>query len=254
MAAKPEIEALFKAAAEEAGAEARGPSLAAPRLAIDDGGRVHLVVRALEPVARVKYWQPYVTTMTEQGWSAPALVPFSAGRLSMQAAAAPRRKAGCGWPGRATTGPPSRSSSRFRKRRSRRTSTPVVSSPTANRDPDRRAGRAAVPAARSRSRRRARRRRAPSRLARASADKSCGSCAVTPTATPSSRSTGAAAPTDRSSTSIATRSTPPRSTSGSSPITSTAPSASTGGGSRRSWPTCSTRRNATSRCSATSAR
>ena len=57
-------------------------------------------MRALEPVARVKYWQPYVTTMTDQGWSEPALVPFSAGRLSMQVAAAPSKDGGLwlAWP------------------------------------------------------------------------------------------------------------------------------------------------------------
>jgi hypothetical protein len=99
--AKPELGALFPPRNELPYTTTRNPSLSAPRLAVDDGGRVHLVVRALEsPGARVQYWQPYVLTMSDRGWSAPAPLPYSYGRLSMQVAAAPSKQGGLwlAWP------------------------------------------------------------------------------------------------------------------------------------------------------------
>ena len=59
------------------------------------------MVRALEsPGARVQYWQPYVTTMTAQGWAKPAAVPYAYGRLSMNVSTAPAKDGGLwlAWP------------------------------------------------------------------------------------------------------------------------------------------------------------
>jgi hypothetical protein len=100
-APQPELGALFPARNELPYTTTKNPSLSAPRLAVDDGGRVHLVVRALQsPGARVQYWQPHVMTMTGRGWSKPAPLPYSYGRLSMNVSTAPSKAGGLwlAWP------------------------------------------------------------------------------------------------------------------------------------------------------------
>ena len=59
------------------------------RLTIDDQGRLHLLVRNRQGRRLADYWRFFVTTLTEDGWTDPAMVPYSRGRSSMFAAAAP---------------------------------------------------------------------------------------------------------------------------------------------------------------------
>ena len=59
------------------------------RLAIDDQDRVHLLVRNRQGRRLADYWRFFVTTLTDNGWSEPAMLPYSRGRSSMFAAAAP---------------------------------------------------------------------------------------------------------------------------------------------------------------------
>ena len=59
------------------------------RLAIDDQDRLHLLVRNRQGRRLADYWRPFVTTLTGDGWTDPAMFPYSRGRSSMFAAAAP---------------------------------------------------------------------------------------------------------------------------------------------------------------------
>ena len=59
------------------------------RLAFDDQGRLHLLVRNRQGRRLADYWRFFVTTLTSDGWSEPAMVPYSRGRASMFASAAP---------------------------------------------------------------------------------------------------------------------------------------------------------------------
>ena len=59
------------------------------RLAIDDQDRLHLIVRNRQGRRLADYWRFFVTTLTDKGWSDPAMLPYSRGRSSMFAAAAP---------------------------------------------------------------------------------------------------------------------------------------------------------------------
>ena len=59
------------------------------RLAIDDEDRLHLVVRNRQGRRLADYWRFFVATLTEDGWTEPAMYPYSRGRSSMFAAAAP---------------------------------------------------------------------------------------------------------------------------------------------------------------------
>lgn len=59
------------------------------RLTIDDQGRLHLLVRNRQGRRLADYWRCVVTTLTEDGWTDPAMLPYSRGRSSMFAAAAP---------------------------------------------------------------------------------------------------------------------------------------------------------------------
>ena len=59
------------------------------RLAIDDQGRLHLLVRNRQGRRLADYWRVFISTLTEDGWTEPAMFPYSRGRSSMFAAAAP---------------------------------------------------------------------------------------------------------------------------------------------------------------------
>ncbi|MCP5110272.1 MAG: hypothetical protein GY953_05510, partial [bacterium] len=59
------------------------------RLTIDDQDRLHLLVRNRQGRALSDYWRFFVATLTEDGWTAPAMFPYSRGRASMLAAVAP---------------------------------------------------------------------------------------------------------------------------------------------------------------------
>ena len=59
------------------------------RLIFDDQGRLHLTVRNRQGRRLSDYWRPYVMTLTEDGWTEPAMLPYSRGRTSMFTAATP---------------------------------------------------------------------------------------------------------------------------------------------------------------------
>lgn len=59
------------------------------RLAIDDQDRLHLLIRNRQGRRLADYWRFFVTTLTDEGWTEPAMLPYSRGRSSMFAAAAP---------------------------------------------------------------------------------------------------------------------------------------------------------------------
>ena len=59
------------------------------RLAIDDQGRLHLLIRNRQGRRLADYWRFFVSTLTAEGWTEPAMLPYSRGRSSMFAAAAP---------------------------------------------------------------------------------------------------------------------------------------------------------------------
>ena len=61
------------------------------RLVIDDQDRLHLIVRNRQGRRLADYWRVFVTTLTDNGWSEPAMLPYSRGRSSMFASAAPAR-------------------------------------------------------------------------------------------------------------------------------------------------------------------
>ncbi|MCY3928250.1 MAG: hypothetical protein OXG81_08240 [Acidobacteria bacterium] len=99
-AAAPELRTLFPPRQRLHYTKTPNPSLSNPELALDDRGRLSLLVRAMESSgAYAQYWRLYVTTMEEGGWSAPAAVPWSIGRLSMSASATPSTEGGLwlGW-------------------------------------------------------------------------------------------------------------------------------------------------------------
>jgi len=86
----PELAGLFPNREPQHGLPER-PLLANPLLAVDGGGRVHLVVRSLHTRGGwAEQCRPWVVTATGDGWSEPALVPYSeSGRVSMFSSAAP---------------------------------------------------------------------------------------------------------------------------------------------------------------------
>ncbi len=59
------------------------------RLTIDDQDRLHLLVRNRQGRRLADYWRFFIATLTEDGWTEPAMVPYSRGRSSMLATAAP---------------------------------------------------------------------------------------------------------------------------------------------------------------------
>ena len=97
-AAKPELESLFaprKAIFEGYFGGSKRPSVSSARLALDDRGRIHLLMRAFESEGGfAQSWRLWVATMSDSGWSKPAIVPFSEGRLSMLADTAPSSDGG----------------------------------------------------------------------------------------------------------------------------------------------------------------
>jgi hypothetical protein len=65
------------------------PIFGGGRLIADDAGRIHLLMRNQRGSGFATYWREYISTLTDTGWTDPAVLPFSVGRLSMRAAAAP---------------------------------------------------------------------------------------------------------------------------------------------------------------------
>ena len=59
------------------------------RIHIDDRDRLHLIVRNRQGRRLADYWRFFVATLTADGWTEPAMFPYSKGRASMIAAAAP---------------------------------------------------------------------------------------------------------------------------------------------------------------------
>ncbi len=59
------------------------------RLIADDDGNIHLLFRRYHASGGfADYWMEWLTSLTTEGWSPPALLPYSEGRASMRAAAA----------------------------------------------------------------------------------------------------------------------------------------------------------------------
>ncbi|MBI1791172.1 MAG: hypothetical protein HYR60_26890 [Acidobacteria bacterium] len=56
---------------------------------VDDAGRVHLLFRSQAGSAFATYWRESISTLTADGWTDPAPLPYSVGRVSMRAAATP---------------------------------------------------------------------------------------------------------------------------------------------------------------------
>ena len=100
-AAKPALVSLFPPRARRHYVKS-GPSLISnPKLSVDERGRVTILLRKLEgQYAYAEYWQAYAVTMTPDGWKEPALLPYSAGRLSMEVSVTPDASGGLwfGWP------------------------------------------------------------------------------------------------------------------------------------------------------------
>ena len=59
------------------------------RLIVDDQDRLHLLIRNRQGRRLADYWRFFVTTLTADGWSEPAMLPYSRGRSSMFASVAP---------------------------------------------------------------------------------------------------------------------------------------------------------------------
>ncbi len=87
---KPEVVSLFPVHPVIRFVADPRPMISNPLLALDGAGRIHLIVRRfLTQGGYDQNWTFWVTTMTPGGWSVPVEVPYSNGRLSMVAAAAP---------------------------------------------------------------------------------------------------------------------------------------------------------------------
>ena len=87
---KPEVAVLFPSPPPIRFVSDPRPMISNPLLAVDGAGRVHLVVRRFFTQGGYdQSWSFFITTMTRDGWSEPVEVPYSNGRLSMLAAAAP---------------------------------------------------------------------------------------------------------------------------------------------------------------------
>jgi hypothetical protein len=87
---QPEVASLFPAHPVIRFVADPRPMISNPLLAVDGAGRIHLVVRRFFTQGGYdQSWSFFVTTMTADGWSEPVEVPYSNGRLSMFAAAAP---------------------------------------------------------------------------------------------------------------------------------------------------------------------
>jgi len=100
--AKPEIASLFWTNPPIRYVYEPSPMISNPLIAVDGAGRVHLIVRAFftQGGGYDNHWSLYLSTMTEDGWTQPVQVPYSDGRLSMFAAAAPAADGGLwlAWP------------------------------------------------------------------------------------------------------------------------------------------------------------
>ena len=59
------------------------------RIVAGDDGSIHLLLRNQHGSDFATYFREYVTTLTDKGSTDPAVLPYSVGRLSMRAAAAP---------------------------------------------------------------------------------------------------------------------------------------------------------------------
>ncbi len=100
-AAMPEVASKFPRRLWKFIEETDRPHLSQPRLAMDDRGRVSLLLRKYEyRGGTAEFWRPYVLTMTPQGWTEPMQFPYSNGRQTMVASATPSAEGGLwiGWP------------------------------------------------------------------------------------------------------------------------------------------------------------
>src|SRR5262249_17273143 len=65
------------------------PIFGDPQLVMDDAGRLHVLLRNQLGRQFATFWWEYIATLGANGWSEPAPMPYSNGRNSMSAAAAP---------------------------------------------------------------------------------------------------------------------------------------------------------------------
>ncbi|MBI3209402.1 MAG: hypothetical protein HYZ37_10960 [Candidatus Solibacter usitatus] len=84
----PDVRAMFENRKAKAYVPESPAIVIDPQLVTDDRGRVHLLARNQEGRAFATYFREYVLTLTGEGWSKPAPLPFSQGRVSMRAAGA----------------------------------------------------------------------------------------------------------------------------------------------------------------------
>jgi hypothetical protein len=99
-AAKPELRSLFPAKVAHRQLS-DNPCISNPLLVTDGEGRINLIVRSLHTRGNwAQWWRAYLFTMTADGWSSPALLPYCDGRLSMFTSAAQASDGGLwvAWP------------------------------------------------------------------------------------------------------------------------------------------------------------
>jgi hypothetical protein len=99
-AAKPEAYTLFPPKLPII-RQKETPNLSNPLLVVDESGRMNLLVRSHHNRGNwAQWWRAYLLTMTAEGWSRPAMMPYCDGRLSMFSSAAPAPDGGLwvSWP------------------------------------------------------------------------------------------------------------------------------------------------------------
>jgi hypothetical protein len=87
---QPELASLFPKSELQHDQQTEDPLLANPYLTVDGMGRVHLIVRLLKTLGNwAEICRPYLLTATGDGWSKPAVLPYSeTNRVSMFSSAA----------------------------------------------------------------------------------------------------------------------------------------------------------------------
>jgi hypothetical protein len=85
----PEVSAKLPKRNPKVYAASTEPIFGGGRIIAGADGRIHLLIRNQSGAGFATYWREYITTLTDKGWTDPAPLPFSVGRLSMRAAAAP---------------------------------------------------------------------------------------------------------------------------------------------------------------------
>src|SRR5262249_25473909 len=85
----PEVSARLPRHKDKPPVTSSEPIFGDPQLVMDDAGRLHLLLRNQLGRQFATFWWEYIATLGANGWSEPAPMPYSNGRNSMSAAAAP---------------------------------------------------------------------------------------------------------------------------------------------------------------------